>query len=117
MIQDKVRVGRHEHRIKQNRYGAHEVMHGPLRGRQFSSRSELKAAMERHPHYNESLREDFAAPTNNVGAGNIKGTGGAGGEPGVTPKWMKKHKDTNATSPVMTPVQQRKTLAQFKQGK
>ena len=35
------------------------------------------------------------APTNNVGGGSIAGTGGAGGEPGLTPAQMKKYKDKN----------------------
>lgn len=60
------------------------------------------------------------APTNAVGGGNIAGTGGLGGEPGVTPKWMKKHKEENvrnAPSPIMSPVQKRKTFTQFIQGR
>lgn len=60
------------------------------------------------------------APTNSVGSGAIKGTGGLGGEPGVQPKWMKKHKEENARnapSPIMSPVQRRKTFTQFIQGK
>jgi hypothetical protein len=61
------------------------------------------------------------APANNVGSGNIKGTGGAGGEPGVQPKWMRKYKRENEAnapkSPVMGGMQTRKTLTAFRQGK
>ena len=60
------------------------------------------------------------APTNNVGSGNIKGTGGAGGEPGVQPKWMRKYKRENEANSPKSPVMgmtTRKTLTAFRQGK
>lgn len=37
----------------------------------------------------------MSAPTNSVGTGNIAGSGGAGGEPGLTPEAMKKYKAGN----------------------
>lgn len=42
--------------------------------------------------FNKMLED---APTNNVGGGAIAGTGGLGGEPGMTPAQMKKYKDKN----------------------
>lgn len=66
------------------------------------------------------MNEDAVAPTNSAGGGNIAGIGvGTKGEPGVTPKQMKRHKEENAKnapSPIMAPIQQRKTLAQFRAG-
>ena len=40
--------------------------------------------------FERAMDED--APANNVGGGAIAGTGGAGGEPGLTPAQMKKYK-------------------------
>lgn len=55
------------------------------------------------------------APTNAVGGGNIAGAGvGPNGEPGVTPKWMKRYKDKNAAG---APKAGRKTFGMFLKGK
>ena len=43
--------------------------------------------------FEKAMEED--APTNSVGGGHIAGTGGAGGEPGFSPKAMKKYKKKN----------------------
>ena len=37
----------------------------------------------------------MTVPTNSVGSGNIAGSGGAGGEPGVSPEAAKKYKNNN----------------------
>ena len=59
------------------------------------------------------MNED--APANAVGGGNIAGIGvGADGEPGVTPKWMKKYKAKNAAG---APKAGRKSFSLFLQGK
>ena len=66
------------------------------------------------------INEDAVPPTNNVGSGNIKGTGGAGGEPGVRPKFMNKYKRENMANAPKSPVigmTARKTLVDFRQGK
>jgi hypothetical protein len=55
------------------------------------------------------------APVNAVGGGNIQGIGiGPKGEPGVTPKAMKRYKDKNAAA---APAVGRKTFSLFMQGK
>lgn len=55
------------------------------------------------------------APANAVGGGNIAGMGvGANGEPGVTPKAMKKYKSTNAAG---APKAGRKSFGLFLKGK
>lgn len=60
------------------------------------------------------------APTMSVGSGKIAGMGvGPQGEPGVTPKAMKRYKDKNAAeapSPIVGGMQRRK-FSQFMQGK
>ncbi len=63
-------------------------------------------------YMNAEMNEE--APTNAVSTGNIKGTGGAGGEPGVGPKAMKKYKNKNA---VEAPKAGRKSFTLFMQGK
>lgn len=45
--------------------------------------------------FEKAMTVDEDAPANNVGGGNIAGTGGAGGEPGLTPAQMKKYKKKN----------------------
>lgn len=62
------------------------------------------------------VNEDTVAPTNSAGTGNIAGIGvGPKGEPGVSPKAMKKYRAANAeSSPVLQPMQTRKTLQQFR---
>jgi hypothetical protein len=55
------------------------------------------------------------APVNAVGGGNIQGIGvGPKGEPGVTPKAMKRYKDKNADE---APAVGRKSFSLFMQGK
>lgn len=55
------------------------------------------------------------APANAVGGGNIAGMGvGAQGEPGVTPKAMKRYKDKNAAA---APKAGRKAFSVFMKGK
>lgn len=55
------------------------------------------------------------APANAVGGGNIAGMGvGPQGEPGVTPKAMKRYKDKNAAS---APKAGRKSFSLFMKGK
>lgn len=67
------------------------------------------------------INEDGVAPTNSAGGGQIAGIGvGPKGEPGVTAKWHKKHIErnkANAPSPIIAPVQTRKTLSDFVKGK
>lgn len=43
----------------------------------------------------ENYEFDEDAPVNNVGGGDIAGSGGAGGEPGLTKKQMDKYKKKN----------------------
>ena len=53
----------------------------------------------------------MSAPTNSVGTGNIAGSGGAGGEPGLTPKAMDRYKKGNQKSaPVLM---KRKSFKEF----
>lgn len=55
------------------------------------------------------------APTMSVGSGKIAGMGvGSQGEPGVTPKAMKRYKDKNAAE---APKAGRKTFSVFMQGR
>jgi len=55
------------------------------------------------------------APTMSVGSGKIAGMGvGPQGEPGVTPKAMKRYKDKNAAE---APKAGRKTFSVFMQGR
>ena len=59
----------------------------------------------------DHISEDV--PTNNLSAGNIKGVGGAGGEPGVKAKWVKKYQAQNAAAEKALPFSGRKTFGQF----
>lgn len=56
---------------------------------------------------------DEEVPTNNVSAGNIKGMGGASGEPGVKAKWIKKYQAQNAAAEKALPFSGRKSFGQF----
>ena len=86
---------------------------------------DTEAAAQRHVA-RATMKEEVVAPANNVGSGNIKGTGGAGGEPGVRPKAMSKYKRANieqekeitkSMGPMIAPMATRKSLSQFKTGK
>lgn len=57
------------------------------------------------------------APTNAIGSGNIAGSGGAGGEPGVKKTSYKKKNAAEAPDPVMSAGPLRRSFKQFIQGK
>lgn len=107
-----LRVGRQEHKRFDYHHGTEVPRQFKKPDRSFNNKDDLSR------HVGKMLSEE--APTNSVGSGAIKGTGGPGGEPGVQPKWMKKHREENARnapSPIMSPMQKRKTFTQFIQGK
>ena len=53
-----IKIGDQRHAYKKYSWGLHQPWHGPLKDGNFNSKAEMKAAMEKHPSYNSSLRED-----------------------------------------------------------
>lgn len=53
-----VKVGGKAHSYKKYGWGLHHPTYGPLKDEKFNSKAEMKAAMEKHPHYNPKLSEE-----------------------------------------------------------
>lgn len=53
-----VKVGGKAHSYKKYGWGLHHPTYGPLKDEKFNSKAEMKAAMEKHPHYNSKLSEE-----------------------------------------------------------
>lgn len=53
-----IKIGGKEHSYRKYGWGLHHPTYGPLKDEQFNSKAEMKAAMEKHPHYNPKLTEE-----------------------------------------------------------
>lgn len=53
-----IKIGGKEHSYRKYGWGLHHPTYGPLKDEQFNSKAEMKAAMEKHPHYNPKLQEE-----------------------------------------------------------
>lgn len=82
------------------------------------AKARASSAGRKYPNLVDNVwaaRMQEEAPTMSVGSGKIAGMGvGPQGEPGVTPKAMKRYKDKNAAE---APKAGRKTFSLFMQGK
>jgi len=77
---NKINIGGMDHSYRSYDFGLYHPSFGPLKDEKYKSKAEMKAAMEKHPTYNPTLKEEVAA--NAVGGGKIAGVGiGPQGEP------------------------------------